>query len=338
MPTRIAINGLGRIGRALLRIAEVRDDLEVAAVNDLVPGAVLARLVARDTLHGPFSREVRWDGEALALGGRRVPVFASADPGEIPWPGTGATVVVECTGAFRDRTAVAGHLRGTVGRVLLSANSPEADATICWGVNHADFEPRRHRVVSAASCTTNCLAVVASVLDREFGIERGLLDTVHCYNNNQHLVDSGHTDPRRARSATLNMIPTTTGAIAALGSVLPELAGRIQGLAVRVPVPDVSLIDLVVELRERPSLEAVECAFRSAAAGRLAGVLGVSEDEPVSSDLLSDPRSAVVDLPLLQSVDDRLHRVVAWYDNEWAYASRLADLAAWLDRGGSSAR
>jgi len=332
MTVPFAINGLGRIGRALLRIAAVRDDVELVAVNDLVSVEVLARLVARDTVHGPFAGSVAATDRALVVDGRRVPVFTAAEPSAVPWEETGARVVVEATGAFLGRPAAAGHLRGPVERVVLAANSDDADVTLCLGLNEADYDPARHRVISNASCTTNCLAPVARVLDQAFGLERALMSTVHSYTVNQRLLDLPHADARRSRAAALNTIPTATTAPSALGRVLPGLAGRVAGMAVRVPTPAVAMLDLVAQVRRPADPEAVRSAFRAAAAGPLAGILGTEDEELVSSDFVGSPLSAVVDLPLVQVADRHLVRAVAWYDNEWGYTTRLADLVALLGR------
>jgi glyceraldehyde 3-phosphate dehydrogenase len=331
MSVPFAINGLGRIGRALLRIAAARDDLLLVAANDLVPAATLARLIARDSVHGPFAGRVEAADGALVLDGRRVPLAAAAEPARIPWRDSGARVVVEATGAFTARAAAAGHLAAPIERVVLSANSDDADVTLCLGVNDGDYDPARHRVISNASCTTNCLAPLAAVLEGAFGVERATMTAVHGYTVNQRLLDEAHPEPRRQRAAALNVLPTPTTTPRALGRVLPGLAGKVAGMAVRVPIPMGALLELVVHLARPARAEEVRDAFRAAAAhGPLAGVLGVVEDELVSSDFVGDPRSAVVDLPLVEVVDGRLARVAAWYDNEWGYASRLADLVARL--------
>ena len=326
MPVRFAINGLGRIGRALLRIARSRPGLELVAVNDVGTAEQLAALIAHDTLHGPFEGTVRASRDGLELDGRAVAVLGEPRLDRVPWQGTGAEVVVDATGKCLDRELAAAHLVGEVRKVVVSANAAGMDLTVCMGVNHDEYDPRRHHLLSAASCTTNCLVPVAYLLDREFGLERAMLNTVHSYNNDQSLLESPHRDPRRARAAALNMIPTTTSAVEAAARILPRLAGKLAGLAIRVPTPNVSLIDLVAELRTAPSVEEVRDGFRRAAAGELAGILAVTEEELVSSDFLRDSHSAVVDLPLTRAVEGRLFRVVAWYDNEWGHASRLADL------------
>ena len=330
MSTRFAINGLGRIGRALLRIAAHRPELHLVAVNELAAPDQLARLVARDTVHGPFDLPVDAGPGELRIGEDRIRVTHVEDPGEIPWPAAEPLVVVEATGTASSRAEAAAHLRDAVTHVVVSANLEDADATLCLGVNGDTFDPERHRVVSNASCTTNCMAPVARVLHRAFGLESGLLTTIHSYTRGQELLDGAHGDPRRGRSAAVNLVPASTGAARAVGLVLPELAGRLDAQAVRVPVPDGSMVQFVVRLEAAPSLEEVAEAFRAAASGDLAGILAVTEEELVSSDFLGDPHSAVVDLPLLQRIEGGLYRVVAWYDNEWGYASRVADLVTWI--------
>ncbi len=334
-PVCFAINGLGRIGRALLRIAEPRPAVELVAINDLGTPSQLAHLVAHDSLHGPFDGSVAAADGTLNLNGRSVRAFGEADPSRVAWEETGAEVIVDATGLCKTRTLASAHQRPGLDRVLVSANA-DVDLTICVGVNETDYDPDRHRILSAASCTTNCLAPIAFVLQREYGIARGMLNTVHSYNNDQRVLDFPHPDMRRARAAALNMIPTTTSAVEALGRVMPELARKLSGFAVRVPTPNVSLIDLVVELERPAGVEEVNRAFTAEAAGDLAGVLAVSCEELVSSDYLGSPYSAVVDLQLTQAVEERMVRVVAWYDNEWGHACRLADLLELIGRGGGS--
>ncbi|HEY4589265.1 MAG TPA: type I glyceraldehyde-3-phosphate dehydrogenase [Thermoanaerobaculia bacterium] len=334
MPIRFGINGFGRIGRALLRAARGREEIAPAAINDVVPAHVLARLLARDTVHGPYPGEVRAREGGLEVDGRFVPVSQRSDPSQVDWTGPGVSVVVEATGRFIGRSGAAAHLRGTVRRVVISANAdPQdpADATVALGINEEAFDPGRQAVLSNASCTTNALALVAKVLHDRFGLRRGLMSTVHSYTENQRLLDLPHPDPRRSRAAAVNIIPTSTTAAEALGLLLPELTGRVTGFAVRVPTPVVAMLDLVADLERGPRVEEIRQAFRDAAGGALSGWLGVTEEELVSSDFVNDPRSAVVDLPLVQ-VTGNLARVVAWYDNEWGYAHRLADLLVRLAR------
>jgi glyceraldehyde 3-phosphate dehydrogenase len=327
-----AINGLGRIGRGLVRVAGERPNLRLVAANDPAEPAVVARLLRHDTVHRAFPGEVAaWDG-GLEIDGRRMPLFREAEPARIPWRETGAAIVVEATGRFRTRREAAAHLGRPVERVLVSAVAAGMDATFCVGINHHSYDPGRHRVVSNASCTTNCLAPVLLVLHRSFGVEAALMNTVHCMTNSQNLVDMAHPDPRRARAAAANIIPTTSDAIPSIGLVLPELAGKVDGLAMRVPVVAGSLIDVTVRLARPAARDDLADAYRAAAAGDLDGILGVTDEELVSSDFIGDPRSAIVDLPLLQEVDRRLFRVVAWYDNEWGYINRLADLLEWMGK------
>ena len=354
MTVPFAINGLGRVGRALVRITRERPDLRLVAINDQSTPEILARLLAHDTLHGRYPGTVAAEGDSLVLDGRRIPVGSAPSPdaarweelaargedGEPPW------IVVESTGRFRSRGDAAGHLGGSVEKVVVSATAGDVDATLIMGVNHERYEPGRHHVVSNASCTANCLAAMVRVLDEAFGIEHGLMNTVHCYTNSQRLMDMSHPDPRRARAAALNIIPTTSDAVEALGEVLPHLAGRVRGLAYRVPVPNGSLVDLTALLgrgaaslgggTKGPDREEVIAAFRRAEAGELAGILATTDEELVSADFVGNPHSAIVDLPLVAEAGNRLYRVVAWYDNEWGYANRLSELLAWMggSRGG----
>lgn len=342
MPLRFGINGFGRIGRALLRIVLTREDLRPhlapAAINDVVPSPVLARLLARDTVQGRFSLPVRVEDGGLLAGDLLIPVFQEPDPARVPWGKAGVETVVEATGRFLPRSRAAAHLRDGVRTVVLSANGDPkdpVDATLCLGIleNH-----QNQPVISNASCTTNALALMAKVLHDRFGVRRALMNTVHSYTENQRLLDLPHPDPRRSRAAALNIIPTSTTAAEAAGLLLPGLAGKIEGFAVRVPTPAVAMLDLVADLEKPASPDEIQSAYEEAAAGPLAGLLGTTADEPVSSDFVGDPRSVVIDLPLVQAVDG-LVRVVGWYDNEWGYANRLAELLARLatrsERGGS---
>jgi glyceraldehyde 3-phosphate dehydrogenase len=333
---RIGVNGLGRIGRALLRIARQRPDLgvEVVAANDAADGRVLARLLRHDTVHAGPSFEVEGENGWLRLGGATIPVSHATSPAEIDWSAAGVEMVVEATGRFRARDLASGHLRGTVRRVVVSATLPDADANFCLGINEETFDPARHVVVSNTSCTTNCLAVTLAPLVWSFGVERALMNTVHCVTNSQNLVDNAHPDPRRARAAIANIIPTTSDAIPSIGWVMPELAGRVEGMATRVPVVAGALVDLAVALGRDAERGELEAAYRAAESGRLAGILGTTDEELVSSDFVGDPRSGVVDLPLLLHVGQRLWRVISWYDNEWGYSNRLAELLARLAAAG----
>jgi glyceraldehyde 3-phosphate dehydrogenase len=339
MPLRFGVNGLGRIGRALIRIAATRPELELelAAANDSADPRQLARILRHDTVHRRFPVEVASDEGMLILAGRPIPLTRLPIPEQIDWSAAGVEVVLEATGQFRRRGLAAGHLAGPGGRgrssvrqVVVSATMPDPDLTLCLGINDRALDPARHFVISNASCTTNCLAPLLMVLDREFGVEHALMNTVHCVTNSQNLVDMAHADPRRARSALANIIPTTSDAVPSIVQVMPEMQGRVEGLAMRVPVVAGSLVDLTVRLGRGAGRESIADAFRAAERGALAGILGTTDEELVSSDWIGDPRSAIVDLPLLTLAGDRLLRVVAWYDNEWGYSNRLAELLSRL--------
>jgi glyceraldehyde 3-phosphate dehydrogenase len=333
---RIGINGLGRIGRGFLRLALGRDDLEVVAVNDLAAPGILAHPLRHDSLAGRLEVETVARDGAIVAGGRTIRCTRVADPAAIPWDGV--DVVLEATGRFVSRAAASGHLESGARRVIITSPSPDADLTVCYGVNHHLFDPARHLVLSNASCTTNAMAAILSVSQRSFGVERAAMTTVHCYTNNQVLVDAPHADPRRARAAGMSMIPTSTTAADAIGQVLPELAGRVHCLAVRVPTAAVSIIDLTIVLKKAADLVAARAAFRQAAEGDLRGILGLSDEELVSIDYLGDTRSAVIDVPLLSLDGGTFLKVFAWYDNERGYVQRLADLVRHMHRGDRGAR
>ncbi len=335
MRIRLGINGFGRIGRAIFRIVSERKDMEVVAINDLYAPRDLAYLLRYDTVMGTFDREIGWDKEALVVAGRRITLTSERDPGRLPWGATGADIVVEATGVFRERAKLEPHFAAGARKVILTVPpKDEVDAIVVLGVNDAILTPA-HRIVSNASCTTNCLAPVAKVLDDVFGIERGFMTTVHAYTNDQRLADVAHKDFRRARAAARNMIPTTTGAARAVGKVLPHLKGRLDGLAIRVPVPDGSVVDLVVRLEREASSEEINRAMKQAAEGSLRRVLEYCEEPIVSSDIIGNPHSSVFDALSTRSVGPREVRVLAWYDNEWAYSQRVVDLAARLAELGS---
>ena len=329
---RIGINGLGRIGRGFLRLSLSAQDLKVVAVNDLAAPEILAHLLKHDTLYGPLDREVSAERDGLRAGSRRIRLTGRRVPEEIAWGDAGVDVVLEATGAFTRRAAAAGHLQGGARRVIITAPSEDADLTVCCGVNEGSYEEARHLVVSNASCTTNAMAVLLAVAERAFGIEHAAMTTVHCVTNNQVLMDAPHHDPRRGRAALLSMIPTTTSAAAAIVQVMPELRGKVHALAVRVPTSAVSLIDLTLLVSRPVSLETARDAFRRAAEGAMAGVLGFCDEPLVSADFLGDTRSAVIDGPLLASLGDRGLKVLAWYDNERGYVQRLADLVRLMAR------
>ena len=324
--TKVGINGFGRIGRSVFRILSDRPDVEVVAINDLFDNAQLAYLLKYDTVMGIFDREVSTDADSMTVDGRRVAMTAERDPAKIPWGELGAEIVVEATGVFRSREKLAGHLAAGAGKVILTVPpKDEIDAMVVIGVNDGVLEPG-HRLVSNASCTTNCLAPIVMILDESFGIEQGFMTTVHAYTNDQRLADVPHKDLRRSRAAAENIIPTTTGAARAVGKVLPHLAGRLDGMAMRVPVPDGSIVDLVCRLRERPDAEEVNRAVREAAAGRLSRIVEHSAAPLVSSDIIGNPHSSIFDAPSTLAEGDGFVKVVSWYDNEWGYSNRVVDL------------
>lgn len=332
--TRIAINGIGRIGRNTLRalLARGGDDLEVVAVNDLTAPDTLAHLFRYDSALGPFDGTVEVDGDTLVIDGRRVRVLASREPSELPWGDLGVEVVLESTGRFTARDVAAGHLTAGARRVLISAPATGADATIAYGVNTDTFDPAAHTVISNASCTTNALAPLASVLDDLAGIEHGFMTTVHAYTQEQNLQDGPHRDLRRARAAGVNIVPTTTGAAKAIGLVLPRLEGKLSGDAIRVPVPVGSIVELNTVVSRDVTVDEVNEAYRAAAAGPLAGVLAFTADPLVSTDITGRPESSVFD-SLLTRVDEGRHvKVVAWYDNEWGFSNRVVDTLGMLAR------
>lgn len=332
MTVRVGINGFGRIGRAYLRAALDRadagvQDVRVVAINDISSPAALAHLLEYDSTFGRIGREVLHDDTSITVDGTRIGITAERDPECLRWSDWGAGIVIESTGRFRDRDLAALHLKAGAHTVLLSAPGKGVDATIVMGVNDDTYDRHRHRIVSAASCTTNCLAPMAKVLDDSFGIERGLLTTVHGYTNDQSLLDGPHKDLRRARSAALNIIPTSTGAARAVGLVLPDLSGALDGIAVRVPVEDGSLTDLTVVLSRETTADEINAAFTAAAEGPLRGVLRVAQAPIVSRDVIGDPASCLFD-PALTQANGTLAKVFGWYDNEWGYSNRLLDLTA----------
>jgi len=330
MATRCAINGFGRTGRAAFRAAYERElDLEWAAINDVADPALLAQLLKHDTVYGPFPGEVEAVDGAILVDGARIETPTESDPAKLPWEDLGVEVVIESSGRFRARADALRHLEAGARKVIVSAPAKEPDVTVALGVNFDEvYDPREHRLISNASCTTNCLAPVAKVLHEAIGIRHGLMTTVHAYTGDQALLDAPHKDLRRARAAAANLVPTSTGAAKAIGLVIPELAGRLQGFAVRVPVPTGSLVDLTVETARATSVEEVNELFRARAdIGPLTGILLYSDEPIVSSDIVKSPYSAIFDAPLTTVVDGTQVKVVAWYDNEWGYSNRLVELA-----------
>jgi len=332
MSVRVGINGLGRIGRNYLRYSLDADDLEVVAVNDIADATTLARLLRHDSTFGPLRHAVDVSDVSLVVDGQEIAVSAERDPSALTWRDAGADVVIESTGKFRSRATAGKHLSAGTRTVIISAPGKDVDTTIVIGVNEKSFDPQQHRVISNASCTTNCVAPMAKVLQDAFGIERAFMTTVHAYTNDQNVLDAPHKDPRRARSAAVNIIPTTTGAARAVGSVLPELAGRLDGVALRVPVVNGSLVDLAALLDRDVTVAEVNDAFTAAAAGSLNGILRYTTEPVVSTDVIGDPASCILDGSLTQ-VSERLVKVLGWYDNEWGYTCRLADLTRLVATG-----
>jgi glyceraldehyde 3-phosphate dehydrogenase len=331
MPVKVGINGFGRIGRLAFRA--MRDkDVEIVGVNDVVNAKTLAHLLKYDSVHGRYPDPVEVDGDDLVVAGKRTPVLAERDPAKLPWKRLGARVAVESTGLFTKRDDAAKHLAAGAERVIITAPATDPDLTVVLGVNDDAYDPARHRIVSNASCTTNCLAPVAKVLHESFGIERGLMVTIHSYTADQRLVDSPHKDFRRARAGAVSMIPTSTGAARAIGLVMPELKGKLDGYAMRVPTPDVSVVDLSVQLKRTTDADAINAAIREAAQGRLKGILEYMDEPLVSIDFVGNQHSSIFDAPSTRVIDGNFAKVVAWYDNEMGYATRVADLAVLLGR------
>ena len=326
MAARVGINGFGRIGRCVLRSALEETDLEFVAVNDLTDPGMLAHLARYDSVHGQLREPVEVEGDVLRIGRNRLQVTAERDPAKLAWGERGVDIVIESTGLFTKREAAAKHLEAGARKVIISAPATGPDATLALGVNEEVYDPEQHHVVSNASCTTNCLAPVAKVLNQEFELNRGWMTTTHAYTNDQAILDIPHSDPRRARAASVSMIPTSTGAARAVGLVLPELQGKLDGIAIRVPTPDVSVVDLVAELGRDVTAEEVNDAFRRAAAGPMKGILDVSDEPLVSIDFLGNTHSSIVDSPNTKVLGGSLVKVLSWYDNEWGYANRVVGL------------
>ncbi len=327
---RVAINGFGRIGRLVFRAAMGDSDIDFVAVNDLTDARTLAHLLRYDSVHGRLDGRVEVDGDHIRCGDDRFKVLSERDPSRLPWKDLEVDLVIEATGIFSARDQAAVHLDAGASRVIVSAPSKGADATLAMGVNHTTFDPAKHHVISNASCTTNCLAPVAKVLHDNWGLKRGWMTTVHAYTNDQRILDLPHKDLRRARSAAVNQIPTTTGAARAIGLVIPELLGKLDGISIRVPVPDGSVVDLVAELDGSTTKEAMDAAFRSAAEGPLKGVLEYSEDALVSTDIVGNPHSSIYDAGMSSIMDGNLVKVLAWYDNEWGFSNRVIDLIRYV--------
>ncbi len=330
MAIKVAINGFGRIGRNFFRAAAASKTLEIVAVNDLTDAATLAHLLKYDSVHGAFKGKVEAGKDEIIVDGKAIKVLKSTDPAALPWKELGVEIVIESTGRFTDQESAGKHLKAGARKVIISAPGKDVDLTVCMGVNEKDYDPAKHHVISNASCTTNCLAPVAKVLLENFGIVKGMMTTVHSYTNDQMILDLPHKDLRRARAAALSMIPTTTGAAKAVSLVLPSLKGKLDGIAVRVPTPNVSLVDLVVETEKATSVAEVNAALKKAAEGPLKGILEFCEEPLVSCDFNGSPASSTVDADSTNVIGGTLVKVMSWYDNEWGYSNRVLDLVGYI--------
>jgi glyceraldehyde 3-phosphate dehydrogenase len=330
MSVRVGINGFGRIGRNLLRACLNESGLDFAAINDITDAATLGHLLRYDSVHGQLKADLKVEKDALLLNGKKIQILQERDPGKLPWKTLGVDLVLECSGLFTERDKAATHLAAGAKKVLISAPAKGADITLCYGVNHSAFDPAKHHIISNASCTTNCLAPIAKVLHEQFGIKRGLMTTIHSYTNDQRILDLPHSDIRRARAAAMSMIPTSTGAARAVGEVLPHLKGKLDGMAVRVPTPNVSVVDLVAELEKPATEDAINRAMKAAAEGPLKGILQFCEEELVSSDFNGNPHSSIFDAALTKVMDNNFVKVLSWYDNEWGFSNRMRDVALFI--------
>jgi len=330
MAIRVGINGFGRIGRNFLRASLNDSSIEITGINDLTNAKTLAHLLKYDSVHGILDADIKAKDTSIIINGREIGVTAITDPSQLPWKDLNVDIALESTGRFVDRTSASKHLDAGAKWVIISAPAKEPDITICMGVNENMLDPSKHRIISNASCTTNCLAPVAKVIDQKFKIIRGLMTTIHSYTNDQRILDLPHKDLRRARAAALSMIPTTTGAARAVGLVLPHLKGRLDGMAIRVPTPNVSVVDLVAEVEKETTAEDVNRALREASEGSMKGIMEYSEEPLVSVDLNGNPHSSIVDATLTKVIEGRMVKVLAWYDNEWGYSCRIRDLINYI--------
>ena len=330
MAARVAINGFGRIGRNMLRAGLEQKDYEIVAVNDLTDAATLAHLLEYDSIHGRFPGQVEASDSSISVNGKSIKVLSERDPAQLPWGDLGVDVVIESTGLFASREKAAAHLQAGARKVVISAPAGDVDLTLCYGVNHESYDPASHHVISNASCTTNCLSPVAKILHQEFTLKRGLMTTIHSYTNDQRILDLPHGDMRRARAAALSMIPTTTGAAKAVGLVLPELAGKLDGMAIRVPTPNVSVVDLVFETEKTPSAEEINAAMKAAADGPMKGVLQYNDKPLVSIDFNGNPHSSIFDAPITKVPEPGFAKILSWYDNEMGFSHRLCDVTSMI--------
>jgi glyceraldehyde 3-phosphate dehydrogenase len=334
MAVKVGINGFGRIGRNVFRAALGNPEIEFVAVNDLTSPATLAHLLKYDSILGNLPNTIVAGENSISVDGKKLKVFAERDPAKLDWASTGAEIVVESTGHFTDATKAKAHLQGTVKKVIISAPASNEDLTVVLGVNEGKYDPKAHHVISNASCTTNCLAPLAKVLNDTFGIASGIMTTIHSYTNDQVILDFPHKDMRRGRAAALSMIPTSTGAAKALHLVVPELKGKLDGFAVRVPTPNVSVVDLTFTSEKPLTKESINQALKAASEGPMKGILGYETDELVSSDFKGNPLSSIVDSPLTKTVGTNMAKVISWYDNEWGYSNRVRDLVLFLAKAG----
>lgn len=334
MAVKVGINGFGRIGRNVLRAALGNSEIDFVAVNDLTSPKTLAHLLKYDSILGNLKNEIFAGDDFISVDGKKIKVFSEKDPAKLPWASVGAQIVVESTGHFTDATKAKAHLGETVKKVIISAPASNEDLTIVLGVNDSKYQAAKHNVISNASCTTNCLAPIVKVLQDSFGIVSGIMTTIHSYTNDQVILDFPHKDLRRGRAAALSMIPTSTGAAKALKLVIPELAGKLDGFAIRVPTPNVSVVDLTFVTEKPVTVESINAAMKTASEGALKGILGYDTNELVSSDYKGDPRSSIYDAPLTKVVGNNMAKVISWYDNEWAYSSRVVDLIGFLVQKG----
>lgn len=332
MSIRVGINGFGRIGRNVLRASLDTPELEFVAINDITDAPTLAHLLRYDSVHGRLDADVHAEDDALVVNGNRIRISQERDPGKLPWKALGVDVALESTGLFTSRDKAGLHLSAGARKVIISAPAKAPDITLCYGVNHTGYDPAAHHIISNASCTTNCLAPVAKVLHEAFGITRGLMTTVHAYTNDQRILDLPHSDIRRARAAAQSMIPTSTGAARAVGEVLPALKGKLDGMAVRVPTANVSVVDLVAELGTTVTADEVNAAVRAAADGPLSGVLQYCEDQLVSVDFNGNPHSSIFDAPLTKVMENNFVKVLSWYDNEWGFSNRMRDVSLFVGK------
>jgi glyceraldehyde 3-phosphate dehydrogenase len=330
MSIRVGINGFGRIGRNVLRAGWKRKDLEFIAVNDLTDAKTLAHLLKYDSVHGKFEAQIGAKGNMILIDGKEVKVFALKDPGQLPWRDLGVDVVLESTGRFTDRAGGSKHIEAGARKVVVSAPAKDPDISLVLGVNEKDYDPSKHHIISMGSCTTNCLAPIAKILVDEFGVEYGLMTTIHAYTNDQVILDFPHRDLRRARAAAMSMIPTTTGAATALSLVIPALKGKMDGMAIRVPTPNVSVVDLVAWLKKETSTEEVNRILRSYAEGKLKGILTFCEEPLVSIDFNGNAHSSIVDGPSTKVIGGKMVKIISWYDNEWGFSNRMVDLFLYL--------